>query len=398
MPKRAISWCRPSVVGIIPERRGGHTADIVGNLLIVFGGTGFADKDANRFAAASTLAANKGKSTTNTSNGFVYHGDVYALDIEATPMVWYKPTVSSSTVVPARYTHGSCVMDYNVYYFGGKGPNTMIYNDLWCLNVQEWTWELMPSTTAPPSPRCGHVQLAVGGKIAVFGGWDGRGLAMNDLWLYDRELFGWSQPTTSGIPPSPRHGASAILDTNVGRIILFGGCSYEKDTGRPIYHQDVRELDLRSMRWDRMKVNGDYPPARYFATATSVANVMVIFGGWAGKDAPLIPPAIKEAAMQAANGDGTITIPHAPGMGFGTAVPENSVITVPYGPHSTTHLFDLDCDEFVAPSVAGDPPGYRYGSASSASGLKVFIHGGWENNQALSETLVLDLTALAPAQ
>lgn len=129
---------------------------------------------------------------------------MWAIDLDT--MTWHNPTCTGRAP-GQRYGHTVTVVDYKVYIFGGRGPSGLLHNDLWCLDVETWKWTLMPSTTAPPLARFNHAGVAVGNKIAYFGGWDGES-AFNDLWVYDiGELSGaerqshaaWSHTTRS--PP-----------------------------------------------------------------------------------------------------------------------------------------------------------------------------------------------------
>ncbi len=358
------------VTGGGPTPRGGHSSALIGALHIVFGGTHTGEKGA-----------------------FVYCGDLWALDTSCTPMAWHKPAATGRGPSP-RYGHGSCVMGTKMYIFGGKGDGGQVFNDLWELDVEKWAWKLCITTTAPPSPRLGHCAIAVGGKVVVFGGWDGR-VANNELWCYDREALNWSRPKTSGTPPCARQGHVGVLHVPGGRVLICAGASYDA-VGCPTYLRDTRELDLTTMTWVRPRITGEYPIPRAGGASATLANVMVLFGGWCGPAEPLLPG---EAAGGGGGGGGageaTITISHQPGMGYGTEAPPGSLITVPCGMHAGTSLLDLDEGEWVTPSVAGKPPGYRYGSSAAATGLRLFMWGGWEDGRPTSELLVLDLTALS---
>jgi hypothetical protein len=156
---RVVKWVRPPTYGAPPPARGGHTGVMVGNLFVVFGGTYY-----------------KGDSK------FAYLNDTWALDIDT--MKWHNPKCAGRSP-GARYGHAAVVIDFKMYVFGGKGDGGILYNDLWCLDVERWTWEMIPSSTAaPPSARFGHSMISVGDKIALFGGWDGR-TANNEFWLFD---------------------------------------------------------------------------------------------------------------------------------------------------------------------------------------------------------------------
>ena len=317
--------------------------------------------------------------------GFVYCGDLWSLDTTSTPMTWNKPQCIGRGPAP-RYGHGCCVMDTRMYVFGGKGEAGQLFNDLWELETTTWAWKLCLTTSAPPSPRLGHSMVAVGGKVVVFGGWDGR-VANSELWVYDRATLTWNKPKVTGTPPTARQGHVGVLHVPGGRMLISGGASYHPDTHCPQYLKDTRELDLSTMAWGRPRITGEYPAGRTGGATATLANVMVLFGGWAGPAVPEAPPGTAPPTM--------VTMQHEPGMGFGAVAPPGSLISVPAGVHTGTNLLDLDEGEWVSPVVAGRPPGYRYGSSAAAAGLKLFMWGGWEDGRPINELLILDLSALS---
>lgn len=350
---------------------------MVGNLLVVFGGT----------------ASSEGGS-------FTYFDDVWALDTDTatSPLLnWTSVSATGSSKPSARYGHAATVVGTRVYVFGGRGERGAVFNDLWALDVNTWAWSRLPSSSAPPSPRFGHSLTAVGGRLVVFGGWDGH-RANGEIWVFDEGTLSWSRPRVGGTPPRARQGHAGALDARAGRLLIWGGVTYTGLRGGdaasaalssanniPEYLRDTVELDLVSMTWARPRVTGDFPTARAAGACATLANVLVLFGGWCG---PAGPP-------QSSTEPTTVTLTHRPGMGFGTTAPPRSVVQVPYGPHAGTSLLDLDSGEWVTPHVAGTPPGYRYGSSACARGLRLYMFGGWQDSKPLSELLVLDLGALA---
>lgn len=331
--------------------------------------------------------------------------------LEYNTMEWHKPTVAGKTAPAPRYGHCAAVIDYKIYIFGGKGENGLMLNDLWCLDVESWSWELMPSTSAPPSPRLGASMLAVDGKLLVCFGWDSKNDTYNDCWVYNREQYQWTKPRLSGLTPPTRYFASTVLDEPNGRVLCYGGANLDA-AGKPGFLKDTRELNLRTMTWSRSQISGDYPPARYWHAASVIGNVMVTSGGWHGPDktkdasgsktvdgagGSVLSTTSSQAMMTVyqPGTPGTVTIPHQAGMGFGVEAPEGATITVPYSTHADTFFLDLDSLEWVQPQVAGRPPGYRYGASACACGLQVLMWGGWEDGRPMSELLVLDMTAIA---
>lgn len=365
----AITIARPAAVGATPPARGGHTATQVDNLMIVFGGQYYF----------------RGK--------FIYLNDTWALDTDTVPMKWHKPTCAGKPP-GSRYGHSANLVQgaYEIYVFGGRGENGLVYNDLWLLNIERWSWEHLSSTAAPPSPRYGHAAVTVGDRLIVHGGKIGDAeVAQDGVWLYDRSTFAWMRPRCSGIPPSPRQGHCAVFDAGQGKMIIFGGCDYDKQSGAVVSTADVRELDLKSMAWSRPSVSGDVPSARYWAASTPLSNVWVMFGGWRGEEQytgkPIVPVHEGEETE--------IVIPHKAGMGFGALAQPGTTITVPYAAHPDFYLYDIEGREFVRPKIAGKLPGYRYGSSAVTKGLEILVFGGWEDGKALSELFVLDVSSLA---
>ena len=163
-PQKVITWTRPSTFGAPPSARGGHTACLVGNLFVVFGGT---------------------RTDAEAVGRFLYLDDLWVLDTDS--MRWHCPTLAGRKP-PARYGHAAVVIDFKVYIFGGKGAGGALYNDVWMLDVERWAWQMLPTATAaPPAPRMGHAMVALGSgpRFLVCGGWDGSAAFMSDSWVYD---------------------------------------------------------------------------------------------------------------------------------------------------------------------------------------------------------------------
>ena len=60
----------------------------------------------------------------------------------------------------------------------------------------------------PPIEREGHSASVVGNRVYIFGGtWvddDSNSVYLNDLHVHDVDAMAWSQPSTTGEPPSQR--------------------------------------------------------------------------------------------------------------------------------------------------------------------------------------------------
>jgi galactose oxidase-like protein len=103
-------------------------------------------------------------------------------------------------------------------------------------------WIPIPIGANVPSPRQGHsaVYAPASDRLIVFGGQDGAGQVLNDVWrlMFLGGSFGdaaiWALVTPVGTPPPARKGHSAVYDAFNNRMIVFGG-----ETDSLAYFTDV---------------------------------------------------------------------------------------------------------------------------------------------------------------
>lgn len=164
-----------------------------------------------------------------------------------------------------------------VYLFGGRrvlfGRDlhaAQLLADLWSWRDQRWT--RVPGNGPAARAEAAGVWDRRRRRLVVFGGYTVRGGALESLG--DTWEFGDGQwhDTTTAIGPSPRHGAVAAYDDDLGEVVLFGGNGASADTWA-----------WNGVRWRRLEAGS--VPGRYNATADGGAEAMPVFrfGGWNGK-------------------------------------------------------------------------------------------------------------------
>jgi len=79
-----------------------------------------------------------------------------------------------------------------MFLFGGKGPNSIVYKDVYFLDLVEWVWVPVKAISASPLARFFHAAEVVGRKIVIHGGWDGSEV-FNDTWIFNTDSFVWIQ-------------------------------------------------------------------------------------------------------------------------------------------------------------------------------------------------------------
>jgi len=126
-------WANTIAEGIPPSARGGHSATLIGKSIVIFGGHYYSDKN----------------------TGFVYLNDTYFLDVALSK--WLKPYCTGKTP-PQRYGHSAIYAGGIIIVFGGKGPKSTVYNDLYTFDPdpEKYAWLLANETGEAPSPRFNH--------------------------------------------------------------------------------------------------------------------------------------------------------------------------------------------------------------------------------------------------
>lgn len=203
-----------------------------------------------------------------------------------------------------------------------------------------------------------HASEVVGRRIVIHGGWNGED-TFDDLWIFNTDSFGWMEPRIAGFAPSPRfgHSMNLLLD---GRLLLFGGCTLNKETGTPRYNNDIRALDTETMVWSRPSSSGDAPTGRYGHVAlVRPDQKMVILGGW------------------------------------GTGGCQSSSL-LSHPKVQDVHILDTDPSSMqwdIVPQKSKKPlrPLYNHSACLNEDGSRMFLFGGFDGRQASFDTIFVDL-------
>jgi hypothetical protein len=112
--------------------------------------------------------------------------------------------------------------------YGGENPNyesvgTIIYSDLWELNLSTFAWTEINVTSGPrPAPLEGAALAwdPSNGEFQMFGGC---APCTNTVWEFDPLSDKWSELVAPSNAPTPVSGASWTYDPSLGTDLLFGG-------------------------------------------------------------------------------------------------------------------------------------------------------------------------------
>ncbi|KAI9760330.1 MAG: hypothetical protein M4579_001734 [Chaenotheca gracillima] len=208
-------WSRAVPAGPRPSGRYGHTLNIIGSRLFIFGGQ---------------------------VEGFFFN-DLVAFDLNAlqSPGNRWEVLIPNSgegpptgRVPPARTNHTVVSWNDKLFLFGGTN-GIQWFNDVWAYDPRPNAWTQLDCIGFIPAPREGHAAAIVGDVMYIFGGRTEDANDLGDLAAFRISSRRWYTFQNMGPSPSPRSGHSM---TSYGKqIVVLGGAP--SSTPR-----DAQELSL----------------------------------------------------------------------------------------------------------------------------------------------------------
>ncbi|KAF3912713.1 hypothetical protein ABW21_db0207834 [Orbilia brochopaga] len=307
-------WSRAQPMGDKPAGRYGHTLNILGSKLYVFGG----QAEGNFFNDLMAFDLNTLQSNTSRWELLLNN-------------------VDGSPDFPAKRTNHT-VISYadKLYLFGGTN-GVIWFNDVWAYDPRTNSWSQLDCIGYIPSPREGHSAALVGDTMYVFGGRSNDGTDLGDLAAFRIPSRRWYTFQNMGPSPSPRSGHSM---TTFGTRIFVKGGEPSVQTTNPEELTYLYILDTAKIRYptdqqlqdrDRAPVPGGPPgAARRPSAAERPSNIggpptlRKVSSGGPGRESLLMGPGAQ--GQQPMNGN--ISAANGPG----SRLPRASIAQAPGGP------------------------------------------------------------------
>ncbi|KAI0883730.1 uncharacterized protein GGS22DRAFT_165943 [Annulohypoxylon maeteangense] len=195
-------WSRALPAGPRPSGRYGHSLNIIGSKIYIFGGQveGYFMNDLAAFDLNQLQMPNN-------------RWEILSENIEPGGAMQGK-------VPPARTNHSMVTFNDKMYLFGGTN-GFQWFNDVWCYEPAVNKWSQLDSIGYIPVPREGHAASLVDDVMYVFGGRTEEGADLGDLAAFRIPSRRWYTFQNMGPSPSPRSGHSM---TSVGKsVVVVGG-------------------------------------------------------------------------------------------------------------------------------------------------------------------------------
>ncbi|RAH42082.1 putative cell polarity protein (Tea1) [Aspergillus brunneoviolaceus CBS 621.78] len=231
-------WSRSIPPGPRPAGRYGHTLNILGSKLYVFGGQveGFFFNDLVAFDLNQLQnPANKWEFLIRNSH-------------EGGPPPGQIP--------PARTNHTIVSFNDRLYLFGGTN-GVQWFNDVWCYDPRVNAWSQLDCVGFIPTPREGHAAAIVNDVMYIFGGRTDEGIDLGDLAAFRITTRRWYSFQNMGPAPSPRSGHSM---TAFGKQIIVLAGEPSSAPRDPIELSMAYILDTAKIRYPAENQGGDRGP------------------------------------------------------------------------------------------------------------------------------------------
>ncbi|KAG9353130.1 hypothetical protein JZ751_017706 [Albula glossodonta] len=217
--------------------------------------------------------------------------DLWRLDLNSKE--WIRPLASGSYPSPKAGATLVMYKDLLVLFGGWTRPSPYplhqperFFDEIHTYSPSKNWWNCIVTTRGPP-PMAGHSSSVIGSTMVVFGGSLGSRQMSNEVWVLDLEQWSWSKPPITGPSPHPRGGQSQIVIDNETLLIL-GGCG-----GPNALLKDAWLLHMGSSpwSWQQLRVENDEhgAPELWCHPACRVGQCVVVFSQAPSGRAPLSP-------------------------------------------------------------------------------------------------------------
>jgi len=249
-----------------------------------------------------------------------------------------------------------------------------------------------------PTPRWGHSMTFVSPtQVVLTGGQGDKQLSRDSVWSLNPETRSWKcqEVVTEGAKPEYRVGHSATFDPTMRCIYIYGGSKNTK------WFHDVHMYDLDENKWSLVKYNGK-APTRAYHTATLFRHEMWVIGGvfprpdpqpdGCDNDVHIFSPMMEGWYKPIVTGEKP-----RPRSGHSATCLEDRLVVFggwdfPYC-YNDLYVLDLTTVDWSSPTTQGTPPKPRSWHAScNLSYNRVFIHGGYDGDNALHDAFIFNLS------
>jgi len=210
---------------------------------------------------------------TGGYNGEDYTNDTYTFDPE-TGLSKLVETTGERFSPRSALTVG--VWGGKMYIFGGwNGFSKRWFNDVYELCLETKRWRSVQAKGEAPAQRTSHASVIKSGKMYVFGGFSGENY-LNDLWEFDLVTETWKDISEecTGQRPAPRSRFCAAVHGD--HMYILGGWN------KVGYFEDLHQYSFSQKTWTQISHRWGIPSTSQYSFSIH-KNLLYVFGGYCAK-------------------------------------------------------------------------------------------------------------------
>lgn len=249
-----------------------------------------------------------------------------------------------------RWGHGMCLIDKRkAVMIGGQGSKLQMAKDsVWTLDLNEGCniWRQENCEGGGADRRIGHTVTYDPDKrvLYVYGGSKNKRW-FSDVNILDLQTNTWSAVKAVGSAPTRAYHSCSFFN---GELLVFGGVYPNPDPQPDSCSNELYIFNADAKNWYKPLITGTPPNPKSGHSASLLGGRLVLFGGWD------FPQCFNDVS-----------------------------------------IIDLAMMEFSSPTMTGSLPSPRSWHASAVlPRQRIFIHGGYDGNQILTDSFVFDLGTL----
>ncbi|XP_041129494.1 F-box only protein 42-like [Polyodon spathula] len=217
--------------------------------------------------------------------------DLWRLDLNSKE--WIRPLASGSYPSPKAGATLVVYRDLLVLFGGWTRPSPYplhqperFFDEIHTYSPSKNWWNCIVTTQGPP-PMAGHSSSVIGDRMIVFGGSLGSRQMSNEVWVLDLEQWSWSKPNIAGPTPHPRGGQSQIV-IDEETLLILGGCGGPNALLKDAW---LLRMHANPWAWQQLKVENEEhgAPELWCHPACRVGQCVVVFSQAPSGRAPLSP-------------------------------------------------------------------------------------------------------------
>ncbi|WCJ19227.1 Acyl-CoA-binding domain-containing protein 4 [Euphorbia peplus] len=180
-------------------------------------------------------------------------------------------------VLPSISDHSMVKWGNRLLLVGGHSKKSSDSMTVRFIDLDTHLCGVIETSGKAPVSRGGHSATLFGSRLIIFGGEDGGRRLLNDVYVLDLEKMTWDVLETTQTPPAPRFDHTATVNAE-RYLLIFGGCSHS------IFFNDLHVLDLQTMEWSQPEIQGDLVSPRAGHSGIAIDDNWYIVGGGDNKN------------------------------------------------------------------------------------------------------------------